>query len=307
MPSTEISQYRSQMVLPSGEQIYRIITVVVDKGDLPNLEIFVTEIADALDPTSDRFVRIATPFDLSNLTTSRVTAVANDYTHFLSASAVNDFGSLEAGIKATTELKGRINNLVTTWLLYTGEFLTSPAAVYFFPSADETYIKLVKDAYVSARAARISAESALSAWTTAVIDAEESIDDLNSLLSFLTQLREGCNSLLHAGTGHWIRLQADMVVAYDYLSPPGYTPPPNYSFVSPRTGEVDTVLVANCNLIHGQYSTTVTALSAAQTTLNNAQKEKNKAVADLTTAQETEDAALAAVIDVCPSFDPATV
>jgi hypothetical protein len=294
MPSTEISQYRSQMVLPSGEQIYRIITVVVDKGDLPNLEIFVTEIADALDPTSDRFVRIATPFDLSNLTTSRVTAVANDYTHFLSASAVNDFDSLEAGIKATTELKGRINNLVTTWLLYTGEFLTSPAAVYFFPSADETYIKLVKDAYVSARAARISAESALSAWTTAVIDAEESIDDLNSLLSFLTQLREGCTQLLDPASGYWTLLLVDMATA---------VPP----FVSPNTPLVGSILTANCALIGGQYSTTVTALSAAQTTLNNAQKEKNKAVADLTTAQETEDAALAAVIDVCPSFDPATV
>jgi hypothetical protein len=304
--ATDVSQYRSQLILPTGKQVYRIVTVVVDKGDLPNLEIFVTTINDAIDPTADTFLRIATPFDLSNLTKSRVTAVANGYTVYLSASAVNDFDSLEAGIKATTELKGRINALVSTWLAYEGEFLTSPAVTYSFPNADETYIQLTKDAYASAKAARVSAESALTAWTAAVVDAETAIDDLNDLVAFLAELHTGCDLLLHATTGYWPLLQGDMAAADPYLVP-AYTPPPNYAFVSPRAGQVDTALVANCNLINGQYATSLTALSAAQTTLNTNQKEKNKAVADLTTAQEAEDAALAAVIAVCPSFDPESV
>lgn len=346
MTDTRVSQTREQISV-GGTQVYRIISVVTDKGELPHASLFVLEIADKADPTDDTFLRVASPYDLTNLYTDRNVAIMNDATIFLSPDTYSDFEDLEVAIQAQQEISGRINTLVTLWQTYMDDFYTPTAATLIFPSTDEAYSQQLKDAYASAKEARIAAEEELESKTEELTAAEEDYSDAADAVSSLKTLVELCDALRNATTpGYWEALKPqlntyetgnntfadNMKAAYQTWSGSSWDPSsaPDISdswynmyhailtWVNdvkgvwetdgqPQQSNTDTTLTTLCNEIAALYTTKLNTQSAASSTLSDAQEAKEKATVNLTAAQEAEDEALANVVSVCPDFDPSSV
>jgi len=346
MPNTIISQTREQVSV-DGNQVYRIISVVTDKGDLPQAALFVLKINDNDDPTDDTFLRVASPYDLTNLYTDRDIAILNSSTAFLSAYAYSDFDDLEIAIQAQQEISGRINTLVELWQTYMDEFYTATAATLTFPSADEAYSQQLKDAYASAKATRIAAEDDLETKTEELVTAENEYADIVDEIATIKELVELCDTLRNTTVpGYWEVLKLElssyetgnatfaenMKSAYlswsgtpwDPSSPPAISDDwyNMYDYIltwtttvknvwetngQPQQANTDTTLTSLCNAISALYTTKLNTYSAASSTLSAAQEAKEKATADLTVAQEAEDEALANVLAVCPDFDFSSV
>ncbi|RKY28653.1 MAG: hypothetical protein DRP83_00335 [Planctomycetota bacterium] len=346
MANTEISQTREQVLNAAGEQVYRVISVVAAKGDLPHQSIFVLSINDASDPTSDTFLRVASPFDLTNLYTDRPTAIANSATIFLSPYVNNDYSDLEVAMQATQEIDGRVNTLVTTWQTYFGEFYTPTSETLTFPNFDPSYVQELKAAYAAAKEARETAESDLEDKTTTLTDAEDALADAVGMVELFAYLVQVCDKLMPATTGYWAILNAEitsyvggtnslfnaMKTAYEVWSTipwvPSSPPAPTEDYFDmynalnawygtikndwetvgvPQVANVTATLTDACNNASSEYTSALNDQTNAASDVADAQEAKDKATATLAAAQEAEDAALAAVVAVCPDFDPASV
>lgn len=346
MTDTVVSQTREQLLNSDGDLVYRVISVVTNKGDLPHPSLFVTSINDTLDPTSDTFLRVATPYDLTNLHTSRSAAVAASATVYLSAFASNDFADLEVAMQATQEIDGRINNLVTMWQTYYGSFYTPTAETLTFPNTDPSYVEELKAAYSSAKAARVLAEEDLETKTSELTTAETAYDSATAMVDLTLSLVNFCNKLRDPTNGFWSILKAaitsyvsgnnaffdDLKVAYETWSGVAWSvsvsPSPTDDWYAmynamkawyvttkqtwdtagaPQVSNVDTVLTNLCTSASSEYAAAVSDQTSTLSDVNSAVQAKEEAAATLAAAQEAEDAALAAVVAVCPDFDPATV
>ena len=346
MANTLVSQTREQVLNSEGVPVYRVISVVIDKGDLPHSGVFVLEIIVDTDPTSDKFLRIASPYDLTNLKTDRSVAVAAGATLFLSPYANNDYSALELAMQATQEIDGRVNNLVTTWQTYYGQFYTPTAETIVFPNIDPSYIEELKSNYEFAKAARVAAEADLEEKNYELSDAEDALEAAVSKTELLQITVNNCDKLRNPTTGFWAILYTEITkyvgrtnILFDHMklayetwsgSPwePGSPPDPldpwynmyiqmNTWYTTgkqewdtvgaPQVANVETLLTSICNYASGQYAAAVNAQTNAQSDIYDAQEAKEKATATLAAAQEAEDAALAAVIAVCPDFDPESV
>ena len=76
---------------------------------------------------------------------------------------------------------------------------------------------------------------------------------------------------------------------------------------APQVSNVDTALADLCGAASSAYSSAVSTQSSALSNVNSAAQAKEEAAATLAAAQEAEDAALTAVVSVCPDFDPDSV
>jgi len=346
MADTVVSQTRNQLLNSDGDLVYRVISVVTDKGDLPHQFLFVTTINDNLDPTADTFLRVATPYDLTNLNTDRATAVSEDATVYLSAFVSNDYSDLEIAMQARQEIDGRVNTLVTTWQAYYSSFYTPTAETLTFPNADESYTQELKTAYSDAKAARVVAEEDLATKTTTLSDAEEDYDDATTQVDMFLASVNFCEKLRDPTHGFWTILKSgissyeagnnslfdDLKTAYEQWSGTPWVlttapaPTDDWFFLynvmytwytsikpawdttgAPQVANVDNILTNVCATASSEYASAVSDQSAALADVNTAAQAKEEAAATLAAAQEAEDAALAAVVAVCPDFDPDSI
>jgi hypothetical protein len=81
----------------------------------------------------------------------------------------------------------------------------------------------------------------------------------------------------------------------------------SWAVSEPFVALLDTAFSAFCVDASTGYSIAVTAKAVADVAVATAQTDKNKADADLASAIAAEDAALAAIKAVCPTFDPSSV
>lgn len=313
-----VRQIRRAVTLVSGATAFEVTTIVTDKGDLPIPELFVARIADPANPKADTLARVATPRDfhqesdalyikvagddvrvisgdpfarvanvaeLSTLARDRTTAVRRGQAEYLTASLTLTFPDVVTADAAYRTLLDRLSRLVSTWRTYQDRFVTNPATDYDLPVANLTEEAARIAAFRAARTARLAAQATRSTLQTQR-DACEAhsvfnrnvLDILTEDVAFLDRARLQVSLTTETGSTNVKAFVLDGSDANSYET-----------LLSQKRAAKET------------YRLRVVADAAE---CLNLQTQLLNATAAVTSAQAQEDAALARVLEICPTFDP---
>lgn len=345
MEYTSVEQDRQEILLSDGvTKVYRIRTAVVDKGELPFIQIFVFKIEDEIDSSTDTFTRVGTPYDLETYATSRPTAITNGDDYYLAAEFTRDFTGLETAKQAKDAIYSRIDTLASTWFDYITNF-RGVDDISSHPSVSPEFEQQLKDAYADAKADRIQAESDLEDADEALEDAQTAADNAAAIEAIYKDEVDFC---IESYNGYWTdflavsnQLYTDsnvfftaMVAAFnawssvDSDSPWPAVPSTGTSQAARTTmhtamveyqldlniynssssgGSLAASFLAFCQDANNEYSIAQNNKVARDADVAAAVTAKKEAEAVVTSAQVAEAAALAAVLAVCPDFDPLSV
>lgn len=290
MEYTDVTLTCSAVTTGPDTEEFRIEAVVDDAGELPTTAIFVFTIGAEDDATTDTFARIANPQDLQNLLINRDDTIDADGTEYLASSAEFLYEELNVAVDAKAMLKTRINELVKLWLTYENSFITESGESRPYPSSDPEVEETLKADYTTAKDARIAAGEDVTTADTALTTAEGEVDTALSFIStyescydftaeFSEKFYEYVNALTTEGA-------AAAGIRTTSLSP----------LLSNRGAE------CNSQLQYWKNQKTAKEEEVATATQDKIEAEQAYAA-----AQQAEDAALAAVLAVCPDFDPSSV
>jgi hypothetical protein len=331
---------RTTIALPTGASVYQIDAEVTVKGDLLHPNIFVFQILDPLDTTRDTFVRVGTPYDLENVPLTRVAAIAASQEYFLSPTLQRRYSDLNTAVQAKDAVRSRIDNCVQAWRTYSTNF--SGTETFNHPTAEATYEQQLQDEYVVARDARVDAEEVVTDADAALVLAETAVKNAVAIstiysndLAFTNQSYDIYWTDYYAAENIFASSMASRLTQFkaDFLAVTGfaYVPSPGTTGgtlaqntwlshiqqmeidISTRTTSAHngTSLNPSFLLYHtlagGNYTTQQGVIATANVTVATAVTAKKEAEASLASAQLAEDAALAAVLAVCPDFDPSSV
>lgn len=340
MLDTTVVMDRTTIALPDGSSTYQIDAEVTVKGDLPHPNIFVYQILDPLDTTRDTFVRVGTPYDLENVPLTRVAAIAASQEYFLSQTLQRRYSDLNTAVQAKDAVRSRIDNCVQAWRTYSTDF--SGTETFYHPTAEETYEQQLKDDYEVARDARIDAEEVVTDADAALVLAETAVanaiaistiysDDLaftnQSYAIYWVNYFAAENDFASYMASRLTQFKADFlaVTGFAYVPFPGTTGGTlaqntwlshiqqmeidiNTRTTSAHNGtSLQPAFLQHHVLAGGNYTSQQGVIATANVAAANAVTAKKEAEASLASAQLAEDAALAAVLAVCPDFDPASV
>lgn len=337
MLDTTVQMDRTTIALPTGTSVYQIDAVVLVKGDLPHYNIFVYQILDPLDTTRDTFVRVGTPYDLENIPLTRTTAIAASQEYFLSQTLQRRYSDLNTAVQAKDAVRSRIDNSVQAWRTYSTDF--SGTETFNHPTAEATYEQQLKDDYVDARDARIAAEEVVTDADAALVLAETAVTNAIAVSSIYSDdLAFTSQSYSIYWVNYYLAVNTfrtnmaarftGFLVEYAALSGNPYKPTGSYSnsydawlaqlqfmdqaitamnTANSNGTSLDPAFLAHHTLAGGNYSSQQGVIATANVAAANAVTAKKEAEASLASAQLAEDAALAAVLAVCPDFDPSSV
>ncbi len=321
-----VLQQERHVELVSGTQERFVITSRMASAsipsELPHLNVFVLTIADRSNPKADTLARVARLSDISTLPIGRDAGLASGSgtgLEYLVSSAVASYTNLTDGVNGAAAIKDRVNALITDWSTFRSQFNApdpTPAS-YTLPATDSSAVTTLIAAYKAAKQDRyqkqIDKTSADAALTAAQAD-----------YTYKTQLASDISAASGQGTAN----VSEMTAAKGFLSDlkaAGDTFLGAASCAS--TGDKNTFqdalnAAANEDIIVGGY---VTDAGSLYTTLNTYQAARNTdktnasvtltaATADqvtkaqlLTSALATEASTLAALLAVCPDFDPHSI
>jgi len=182
MSDTQTQQVRTAVTV-SGVEKFKVEITVLDKGDLPDIYLFVVEIIDETDPKEDSFARVTNIADFDELEIDRPTAVTTNATYYRVGTYVFYYDDLETAVNAQDVLKSRIDELVEDWQTYQGQFVTV-AEVTDHPRLDASTYEAAVEAYTDARDAEAEAlttrDEALEAYTDATTTAADAAADVTA-------------------------------------------------------------------------------------------------------------------------------
>jgi hypothetical protein len=329
---TQVEYLNSTTALADGTFQYVITASVVDQGELPHPNLFVFQCTDLVDATQDVFIRVATPYDLENVSIGRSVAIAAGNTFYLSSALTRKYSDLNTAVQAKDAVKSRVNDGVKAWYDYNTTF--SGDNTYYHPTADATYEVQLQDAYYAARTTREEAETALvAAEVTLTTDRTLAtaqaavVADYKELLNTITRARDywiqfkAAVGTVNGSSGFASYAQPYQVFVLAMLNTEVPTTDVNYPVYLSRIQSQDAVIQLQSNNeyliglldteLNNHYTDLAGKLSTAQAQLvikNNALATstiaKKEAEATLASAQAAEDAALAAALAVCPTFVP---
>jgi len=329
---TQVEYLNSTTALADGTFQYIITASVVDQGELPHPNLFVFQCTDLVDATQDAFVRVATPYDLENVSIGRTTAISAGNTFYLSSALNRKYTDLNTAVQAKDAVKSRINDGVKAWYDYSTTF--SGDNTYYHPTEDATYEVQLQDAYYAARTTREEAETALAATEVAVTTARSlatvqstMVSDYKGLLETITRAREywtqfrAATGTINGSSGFASYAKPYQVFVLAMLNAEVSNTDPNYpaylasieaqdAVVQLQTSnehfisQLDTELDTHYLDLAGKLSSAQAQLTLSNNALAAATIAKKEAEATLASAQAAEDAALAAAVAVCPTFVP---
>jgi hypothetical protein len=339
MTDTTVQMDRTIFPLPDGTNVYQISAVVQDKGDLLHPNIFVYQILDPLDTTRDTFVRVGNPYDLENIETTRAAAITNGQEYFLQSSLLRRYSDLNQAVQAKDAVRSRIDNSVNAWHTYKADFEGSELLSH--PTAEATFEQQLQDDYSDAKDARIAADVALAAADVALALAQDDAADAFELgevykddLTFTEQAYATYWIAFYAAENTFYQNMLDRFTSFkgDFLVITGFTyiSSGNVGGTAAQEAWLDHLQQMEIDLhtvatkafngssldssfrdfhtsVGGLYAAQQGVISTANVTAAAAVTAKKEAEASLASAQLAEDAALAAVLAVCPDFDPASV
>jgi hypothetical protein len=316
-------QSRYVELVPGPAEAYIIQNELVSAivpTELPHVNIFVITIIDPTDPTQDAFSRVASVTDLSTVPIGRDAGVANPDVNgqeFLSQTCTVTYSDLETANTAATTFQDRVNALIQAWITFYADFnapIPTPAT-YIFPIATPDQLSALIAAYAAAKQAgyaqlQISnaANAALTAAqadytykqsllpgvATILTNATKVQGELATVITQFGTLLSAGNTFYSAnlsGVGAATFAAALGLAAAQQAAMPGYN------------ADAGTMIAS----ITGYQTTRMNDVTASATALAAAQSNQITQAQTLTADNATTAAALAAVIAVCPDFDPTTV
>jgi hypothetical protein len=254
-----------------------------------------------------------------------------------SRTLVRDYIDIEIAVQAIDALEGRINTAVTTWVTYQNEFAGSEVDSY--PSTDQELSDALKAEYATAKAARVSAEGDVTTSETDLLISQASAELAVEKVSLYEKEVQFCSE---ARVTYWLDYYGGVgtyksgmtsffdnaVAQYNLYSGETYPDPPSpandwtglhgvltaasaaqaaFNSVEPSGASLDAVFTTFCAEATSSYNGALAAKSAADVDVANKVTAKEEAESALASAQTAEDEALAAVVAVCPDFDPDSV
>jgi hypothetical protein len=302
---------------------------VTDAGDLPDKSLFVMMVVDREDPKTDTFARVATVADLGpvppigdGLSIDRPTALLlipePDTAYYRINLATFIYTDLATAVAAQDVLKTRLDELVTDWQTYLGQFLADGSVK---PIDVTDHPRYTQDAYTALVQSYVTAVKTEATAKTTVDDAKTDYDDATTagisaqaLVTLLQQLLTDYTAGVYTDVAPFVsgwkttfRATAETVYADDS----GGTPAVLANYVAARTA-ADALTNPTVNVeafyieLGGQLATARTAKLTADSVVAAKRTAYEDAKAAYTAAQAATEANLAAVRSLKPSFDPLT-
>jgi hypothetical protein len=262
--------------------------------------------ADLIVFGSDTFARIANTVDLTTLPRDRTVAVQKGLTTYLTSSIVLQFADLVTAQAAYQTIVARLSTLVLQWRTADSTFNTNPYQDYPLPQTDisvESQLETAYNAQVAALKVAQANRDAISAQATACSQTCQANNAIYTIISadvaFLQNAITTINGL-HASDSPALvggTCYVTPTVVTNVLDPVrdyclnGADPTSIRSFLTKKKADQLTYqsLVRSCQ---AQCQDLSTQLLQAQSIVNAAQTDVN--------------AALAAVLAVCPTFVPSS-
>jgi hypothetical protein len=290
MEYTEIVQDCYSVTVDSRTQEHKIETSVNTAGELPHTAIFVFSIGDPARTSSDAYSRVANPQDLKNLTMNREDAIVAGRTEYLASYVELKYADLDVAVQAKAMLRTRINDLIKSWLTYRDSFTLDTGQNILFPSSDPEVEAALVAVYKEAKQDRIEAEDN-------VTTAEAAVDLSRSEVT----AAQDTHTIYKTFLDYHIRMQSE-VDAYKGLLTVEGTPAANYWGTT-----LGPTLTNERNTLVGQELSSRQLITSKQRAMDSAVQDKAQADQELIAAQAAENAALAAVLAVLPTFDSTSV
>jgi hypothetical protein len=272
-----------------------------------------------LDPTTiitlgaDQFASVASISQFTQLARDRDTALARGQTQYLSPSVTFLYTDPVTATAAYQTILSRVSTLVSAWYQYQTSFLPNPPPFinYNLPQVSIGVEAQLVAAYTTAKQATATAQTAVNSAQAAVTACNASCACNQQILQLLTQDVTGLRATLDY-VATLVEAATALVTVYPSTT---VTVPPGYSVAVSQTSVTKSFITGgDARSIQTLYSQKVNALSAAQAAVNacvatcqGLQTTLLSTQAALTTAQANEATALAAVVAVCPTFNPASV
>ncbi len=318
-----LRQERHVELVPGANELF-VITNEMFSADipaqLPHLNVFVMSVDDVDDPTSDTLARVANIADLTLIPIGRdagILAPGPNGIEWLSSASTSSYETLETANDAATAFQDRVNALIEGWITFTTEFNApdpTPAS-YTLPRVDASQKEALIEAYAAAKQAgyaQLQVKTAADATLVIVgLDYTYKQSLVADVLSIATITAKVQGELATVITQFGVLLTAGSVFAA--ANPGGAGIATFNTALSLATGQqaampgynVDAnALVASVASYQiARQNDVITAATAVGT----AQSNQISQLQLLTAANATTAAALAAVLAVCPDFDPTSI
>lgn len=319
MTLPQAKQVRELIQVAGGDRKWRVTTIITDQGDLPFGELFVVTIKDATDPkqdvyarvaeplefrqtvagsaiyvkvssddmvtiAGDPFARVATPSELTSMPRDRALAVRYAKTEYLTSAITLLYDTQLSADAAYRQLLDRLSTLVLDWRTASGAFITTPYALYTLPvvsSAEETRRAAL---WRAARTARIAAETERdAAVASSTACAEQGAADARYYGELVADVA-------------FLQTAHDRVSA---MSETGSTTVKTYALDGSDPGSWETLLTQK----RSRLNAALAAVAAHETRCGDLRRASLQAQATVDVARSAENATLAAVLAICPTFD----
>jgi len=320
-----LRQTRRSTTLANGTVRFEVINEITRAGDLPFPHLFVLRVGEEADPKDDVFVRVATPVDirqsdasapifvkavasdiiriatdvfvkvssyaeLTRLPRDRVEAYRQGLPYYLSTVAAFSYDNLTTADAAAKQIVDRLSGLVTEWRQYHSEFVTNPYENLVLPqegsSVESERVAVFKTARDARRAAEAQRDIDAAAKAACETDckADKAIHQwLVSQTALLEQAEAVVSALSETSSAKSFVLKQD-------------------AFSLDQRSYRDILVQTRAS--RDAYAATVQACAIRCAQLGAILLASEQAV---DAAQRAEQAALADVTAVCPTFNPDTV
>jgi len=328
MAGTQISQQRKATIV-EGTVKYTITTTCTVPGTLQDTSIFLLSIVNTVDPKDDTFSRIIDIADIETYTNVRDDAIDNGDGSWRSSSVTITYTDIETANAAWKEFNSRINTLVNNYDTYLNEFNTfSGGAVISFPTVDESGKQALIDSYTATVSLVTDAQTAV---TDHEIECTQLETDLATIEDRLQEAQADLLPLLNIQATVTAAQATDSVI-YSTLNANNTQVRTLNATSAAEDSEkdaIEAVLTINdpqlsqfqiqngalAALIGGDIALTVSTIQARISSLvqaknskhielNKCHIESSKLEAAAATAISNREAALAAVVEVCPDYTP---
>ena len=149
----------AKVITQDEEQQFQLIGSCTNEGDLFDKHLFLLEIVDRYDATSDTFKRLCTIADSDEYEKSRDAAVLAGDTYWRANSFSVLFEDVDVAASAKTALNDRIDQLATDHATYLANFYDA-GSDYEFPTGTVTALTALIEAYYAAWKAHDAASQA---------------------------------------------------------------------------------------------------------------------------------------------------
>jgi hypothetical protein len=320
---TILHQDSSTIYDTSGNPRFRVVSTVTDVrlGDLPDNqpEVFVFQIVDATDPKQDKFLRVASIHDLSQIIRGRDPARSANKSYYLSSTFTVDYDDVTTAISAKAVVQTRVDALITSWIDYSTKFVIPTD--FIMPAPEDTLVTGAKNTYYAARdnnaakqaalatsiAAFTEAQAAASRASTSLTQAVAASSECTLLSGKLSSFEQGYRGLptSYRTTMNALITAVPSDPAYDaQLDNAKNAQSYELSVLTPVLTDIIATVNSKCASLTAALQVAAQAKTTADTAAANAQTAQALAQASATAAAAAEAAALAAVMAVCPDFDP---